>query len=169
MYVGVEPEAQTSRELKDKYGVFAYLVNATRHVGDATPNAHYRVELDGESLDFDASRVYVVNSGMMGSGLRITHSYAIDDGLLDCFLIDKNSYATIATAVVRFLDLPTAKATRAAPRWRTTSAACSTASASTARPRSTSPPVCLTTPRTDCAGRGCNFLATDAERSDSAS
>jgi diacylglycerol kinase (ATP) len=112
MYVGVEPEAQTSRELKDRYGVFAYLVNATRHVGDATPNAHYRVELDGESLEFDASRVYVVNSGMMGSGLRITHSYAVDDGLLDCFLIDKNSYATIATAVIRFLDLPTAEATR---------------------------------------------------------
>ncbi len=28
LYVGVEPEEQTSRELKDRYGVFAYLVNA---------------------------------------------------------------------------------------------------------------------------------------------
>ena len=30
----------------------------------------------------------MVNSGMTGSGLRITHGYAIDDGLLDCFALD---------------------------------------------------------------------------------
>ncbi len=68
--------------------------------------------MDGESLEFDASRVYVVNSGMMGTGLRITHSYAVDDGLLDCFLIDKHSLATMAAAAIRFLDLPMAKARR---------------------------------------------------------
>ena len=27
LYVGVEPEEQTSREMKDRYGVFAYAVN----------------------------------------------------------------------------------------------------------------------------------------------
>ena len=27
LYVGIEPEEQTSRELKDRYGVFGYLVN----------------------------------------------------------------------------------------------------------------------------------------------
>ena len=47
LYIGVEPEEQTSRELKDKYGVFAYLVNATQHAGD-TKAVGYRVELDGE-------------------------------------------------------------------------------------------------------------------------
>ena len=112
MYVGVEPEEQTSRESKDRYGVFAYLVNATRHAGEATDNAQYHVDVDGESLEFGASRVYVINSGMMGTGLRITHSYAIDDGLLDAFLIDKHSLATMATAVIRFLDLPMAEARR---------------------------------------------------------
>ena len=85
LYVGVEREEQTSRELKDKYGVFAYLVNATQHAGE-TKVVRYRVGLDGEHVEFEASKVYVVNSGMMGTGLRITHSYAVDDGLLDCFL-----------------------------------------------------------------------------------
>ncbi len=28
LYIGVEPEEQTSRELKDRYGVFAYAVSA---------------------------------------------------------------------------------------------------------------------------------------------
>ena len=52
LYVGVEPEEQTSRELKDRYGVFAYAVNAAHHAGQTT-TVHYRAELDGESFEFD--------------------------------------------------------------------------------------------------------------------
>ena len=41
LYVGVEPEEQTSRELKDKYGVFAYLGQCgrarARHDGHPLP------------------------------------------------------------------------------------------------------------------------------------
>ncbi len=111
LYVGVEPEEQTSRDQKDRYGVFAYLVNATRHTQD-TAAVHYRAELDGESIEFDATKVYVVNSGMMGTGLRITHSYAVDDGLLDCFRIDQHDYATMVAAAVRFLDLPMSNLTK---------------------------------------------------------
>ena len=111
MYVGVEREEQTSRELKDKYGVFAYLVNATQHAGE-TKVVGYRVGLDGETFEFEASKVYVVNSGMMGTGLRITHSYAVDDGLFDCFLVDKRDLSTLTAAAVRFLNLPQAKVSR---------------------------------------------------------
>ena len=87
--------------------MFAYLVNAAGHARGTTA-VHYRAEVDGESIEFDATKVYVVNSGMMGTGLQITHSYAIDDGLLDCFRIDQHDYATIAAAAIRFLDLPMA-------------------------------------------------------------
>jgi YegS/Rv2252/BmrU family lipid kinase len=111
LYVGIEPEEQTSRELKDKYGVFGYLVNAAHHVGKTTA-VHYRTVLDGESFEFDASKVYVVNSGMMGTGLQITHSYAIDDGLVDCFLVDMHDLATVSAAAIRFLDLPNSNVTR---------------------------------------------------------
>ncbi len=111
LYVGVEPEEQTSREEKDKYGVFAYLVNAAHHAGDTTA-VHYHAELDGETFEFGATKLYVVNSGMMGTGLKITHSYAVDDGLLDCFFVDKHDVKTIAAAAIRFLDLPKAKVTR---------------------------------------------------------
>ena len=111
LYVGVEPEEQTSREDKDRYGVFAYLVNAAHHAGDSKP-VHYHTELDGESFEFDASKVYVVNSGMMGTGLQITHSYAVDDGLVDCFLIDKHDVGTMTAAAIRFLNLPKAEVTR---------------------------------------------------------
>ena len=53
LYVGVEPEEQTSRELKDKYGVFAYLVNAAQHAGEHE-GRRYRAELDGETVEFEA-------------------------------------------------------------------------------------------------------------------
>jgi diacylglycerol kinase (ATP) len=53
-----------------------------------------------------------VNSGMMGTGLRITHEYAVDDGLLDAFAIDGRTRDTIVAAASRFLDLHTASASR---------------------------------------------------------
>ncbi len=111
LYVGVEPDEQTSRELKDRYGVFAYLVNAASHARD-TAAVHYRTELDGNAFEFDAERVYVINSGMMGTGFKITQTYAIDDGLLDCFMIDRRAATTLAAAAVRLLDPPVVKATR---------------------------------------------------------
>ncbi len=118
LYVGVEPEEQTSRELKDKYGVFAYVANVAQQAKPAPP-VHYRAELDGESIEFEATKVYVVNSGMMGTGLKITNSYAVDDGLLDAFLIDRQDVATLAAAAIRLLDLPMAKATRYQRQCRT--------------------------------------------------
>ena len=60
------------------------------HARDTTA-VHYRTDLDGEAIEFDAERVYVINSGMMGTGLKITQTYAIDDGLLDCFMIDRRA------------------------------------------------------------------------------
>ena len=110
LYVGVEPEEQTSREMKDRYGVFAYAVNLA-HRGPAK-EVSYRAVVDGEPSEFHASRVYVVNSGMMGTGLRITHEYSVDDGLLDAFAIDGHTRDTIVAAASRFLDLHTASASR---------------------------------------------------------
>ena len=87
LYIGIEPEEQTSRELKDKYGVFAYAVAMAGQAQGQQP-IPLQVDVDGEALEFEASKIYVVNSGMMGTGLKITHTYSIDDGLLDCFVIE---------------------------------------------------------------------------------
>jgi len=105
LYVGVEPEEQTSREMKDKYGVFAYAVNMA---GRAKSDKHvqYRANLDGETGEFTGTKVYLVNSGMMGTGLRITHTYAVDDGLLDCFVVDPHNLDDVSAAAARFLTVP---------------------------------------------------------------
>ena len=110
LYIGIEPEEQTSRELKDRYGVFAYAVWLAQR-GPAR-EFQYHVEIDGEALEFQASKVYMVNSGMTGSGFKVTHGYAIDDGLLDCFVLDKANADTFIAAAARALDLHTACPTR---------------------------------------------------------
>ncbi len=111
MYVGVEPEEQTSREQKDKYGVFAYAVNMAHHRGDKK-RFQYSVELDGEHGQVEGSKVYIINSGMMGTGLKIEHTYSIDDGLLDCFVVDSDNLDTLKSATERFLDVKVAGASK---------------------------------------------------------
>ena len=106
LYVGTEPEEQTSREMKDKYGVFAYAVSMKNQVKDAKP-VKYSVDIDGAQVEFFAEKVYVVNSGMMGTGLKITSNYAIDDGLLDAFVLNAKDLATLKAAAERFLHLKT--------------------------------------------------------------
>ena len=109
LYVGIEPEEQTSREMKDKYGVFAYAISIAQR--RKTQNEiNYRITIDGETLEFQAVKVYVVNSGMTGSGFAITHTYAIDDGVLDAFFLDSADLNTMAAATSRFLHLDTKKA-----------------------------------------------------------
>jgi YegS/Rv2252/BmrU family lipid kinase len=110
-YIGIEPEEQTSREEKDKYGVFAYAVNMAHHRGEQQEHT-YKVRLDDETAEVRGTKVYLVNSGMMGTGLRITHTYAIDDGLLDCFVIDNHNLDTIRSAVARLAGVDTAAARR---------------------------------------------------------
>jgi diacylglycerol kinase family enzyme len=109
LYVGIEPEQQTSREMKDKYGVFAYAASMAQRSKTVKP-ADYHVTIDGRSGTFRAIKAYVINSGMMGTGLSVTHDYAIDDGLLDAFFIDTESMRTISGAVDRFLNLKTSAA-----------------------------------------------------------
>jgi diacylglycerol kinase family enzyme len=104
--VGIEPEEQTSRELKDKYGVMAYAVTIAKRSRNPT-TVHYRVVVDGDTLEFDAAKTYVVNSGMMGTGLQITQKYSIDDGLLDAYFLDSSNLDTLYAAADRFLHLNT--------------------------------------------------------------
>jgi diacylglycerol kinase (ATP) len=110
LYTGIDPEAQTSRELKDKYGLLAYAVALPQQLRNSQKLA-YRLTLDGERvIEMPAVKCYVVNSGRMGTGLTMAASVDPTDGLLDVFLLD-NSVASIAAAADRLMHLPTEQAT----------------------------------------------------------
>ena len=103
LYTGVEPEDQTSRELKDRYGVLAYAVTVRQQI-NATIQANYRLTIDGEVIELPGTRCYVVNSGATGSGIKLGPGFQADDGILDVFLLDRNMEAAKA-GLSRFLQL----------------------------------------------------------------
>lgn len=103
LYLGMEPEAQTSRDEKNRYGVLAYPLTLVQRPDSVQHK--YQVVADGESIAPTGTRIYIVNSGMTGSGLRVMANYSIDDGMLDAFMLDKQTIGTWASAGARFLDL----------------------------------------------------------------
>ena len=106
LYTGTEPEQQTSREMKDKYGPLAYFANMFQQANN--PEVLYRLTIDGEIHEMAAMRVYVVNSGQTKSGRSITGALsAPDDGLLEVFAINTHNLESLKAAAERFLDYET--------------------------------------------------------------
>ena len=105
LYVGIEPEQQTSREDKDRFGKLAYLVDAFRKARD-TPEVNFRVDVDGRSKDLSAMIMYVVNASTNGAGINIVGEVSsIDDGLMDAFILNMNDLDTIAGFADRVFNL----------------------------------------------------------------
>jgi len=106
LYTGTEPEQQTSREMKDKYGPMAYFVNMFQQANNQ--EVLYRLTIDGETYELPAMRVYVVNSGQTKSGRSITGARsAPDDGLLEVFAINTRNVESLKAAAERFLNYDT--------------------------------------------------------------
>ncbi len=107
LYVGIEPEEQTSRELKDKYGTFAYAVSLRDRL-KTKKDIQYRITIDGEVIETHASKVYVVNASQSGTGVSVTGDRSkSDDGLLEVFILDQANLKTLSAAADRMLNLHT--------------------------------------------------------------
>jgi diacylglycerol kinase family enzyme len=112
LYVGIEPEQQTSREDKDRYGKLAYVVDAYRKARDSK-EVNYRITLDGELFEIPAMVLYVVNAAKNGAGVSVAGDLSkIDDGLMDAFILNMNDLNTISGAVDRMMNLDTSDAQR---------------------------------------------------------
>jgi len=111
LYVGIEPEEQTSREDKNKYGTFAYAINAYKQGKSASEKpVTYRVTLDGKTSEFPAMKLYVINAAKAGTGISITGGYSKpDDGLVDVFVLDLHNLKTLSAATERMLNIRPAK------------------------------------------------------------
>ena len=114
LYVGIEPEEQTSREDKDKYGTLAYAINAFHRARDKKQKEfQYKIVIDGEEYNLPASKLYVVNAAKAGTGISVTGKISKpDDGLLEVFILDSKSLKSIVAAGERMIDLDTKTARR---------------------------------------------------------
>ena len=107
LYVGIEPEQQTSREDKDKYGTFAYSISAFHRLKEAK-EIQYKIWVDGKLYEVPAMKLYVVNSGKTGTGISVTGNFSsVDDGLLDVFILNLKNLRTLAGATERMINLST--------------------------------------------------------------
>ena len=114
LYIGIEPEEQTSRELKHRYGVFAYAVSAAGRVSGPR-GFRYQVDIDGEVLEFLATQVYMVNSGKTGRGSRSPTATPSTTGLRIVSSWTRPPWTRSSAAAARALDLHTDAARRLLP------------------------------------------------------
>jgi YegS/Rv2252/BmrU family lipid kinase len=105
LYAGIPPESQTSRDLKERYGLLAYAITLPKQVVGATESA-YRLTIDGQTIDVSGIKCYIVNSGRTGTGLSIDVDFSATDGFLDVFVVSRKPLS-IMSAQARFLKLPT--------------------------------------------------------------
>ena len=105
LYAGVPPESQTSRDLKERYGLLAYAITLPKQVVGAS-ESEFRLTIDGRVTKVSGIKCYIVNSGKTGTGLSIDVDFSVSDGILDVFVVSRNPLSIIA-AESRFLQLPT--------------------------------------------------------------
>lgn len=105
LFTGIEPEEQTSREEKDKYGTFAYLIRDINRLKTLQDIA-YKLTIDGEAIEVMGYKCYVVNSATAGTGLSISTQFSVDDGMLDVFMLSRDTKSAGA-ALERFFNLKT--------------------------------------------------------------
>jgi diacylglycerol kinase (ATP) len=108
LYVGVPPESQTSRDLKERYGLLAYAITLPKQVLRAS-ESEYRLTIDGHAVTVSGIKCYIVNSGRMGTGFTLDVDFSPADGLLDVFAVSRKPTSVMAFEA-RFLHLPTADA-----------------------------------------------------------
>ncbi len=108
-YEGIKIE-KASRAMKDRYGEFAYTVAGVDALREVKP-ATYRVDMDGETLTFEAVNLLVTNAGNFGVPGRTRSSrISVSDGLLDVLTVHDASLTTLASLLVKTLKEPKSNA-----------------------------------------------------------
>lgn len=108
LFTGIEPEEQTSREDKNKYGTLAYLGRDIRRLSELQ-DIRYTLKIDDEEIEVMGYKCYVVNSARAGTGLAISENFKVDDGMLDVFMLATDRKSSSA-ALNRFFNLQNEKA-----------------------------------------------------------
>ena len=100
LYTGIEPDEQTSRQMKDKYGVFAYAISGLKR-RTTRKLINYEIEIDSKKVQVTGLKLYIVNSASTGVKIPIGHSLPTD-GILDVFLLDEkiSSYLAVAERTI---------------------------------------------------------------------
>jgi len=95
--VGLEAQMveSTTRELKDRYGIFAYLMSAVQNLRQPSV-VHFQMTLDGKEVGIEGVTCIVANSGNLGlTGLKLLPTVDISDGQLDVIVLQQANLAAL--------------------------------------------------------------------------
>lgn len=99
----VEVTRRASREMKDRFGVLAYLISMVQLLDQPQIERYYLV-IDGEEVTCEGLWLMIANVGDVGRlNLSLPAPVKIDDGLLDVFVV--SSALTMAVGVTPLKDL----------------------------------------------------------------
>ncbi|MCP4168280.1 MAG: diacylglycerol kinase family lipid kinase [Chloroflexi bacterium] len=94
-----------TRELKDRFGAFAYSISALQSVKNPT-QASYHMTLDGRQINAQGITCIIANSGNMGvPGLKLAKNVSVSDGLLDVFMIKDRGFFSIFSSAASIIDV----------------------------------------------------------------
>lgn len=106
LWVGMEPDQDADRALKNRLGIFAYGAALAKNLELLQPTT-YRLTVDDVPLHVQCRALFVVNSSLADMGLPIGPEYALDDGLLHLFLLSSGARDLLAAGATA-LRLPVA-------------------------------------------------------------
>jgi diacylglycerol kinase (ATP) len=96
-----------NRKLKNKFGIMAYTIAGLKALAKTKP-AHYRITLDGRSVEVDGLTCLVDNAGNMGvSGISPAKNISISDGWLDVLLIIDSSFSNLVDLGYSLVEMKT--------------------------------------------------------------
>jgi YegS/Rv2252/BmrU family lipid kinase len=91
-YAGLSAQDAASREKKDKYGQLAYIQASLKFITQQPPT-HFRLTVDGETIESTALICFILNAGSIGGVLGISlppvGDVSISDGYLDLYAVTK--------------------------------------------------------------------------------
>jgi len=89
---------EADREAKDRSGMFAYVLAALKTLSNPTM-AHYRLTLDGETVEADGINCMITNFGSIGVGaIKLSHTIDVSDGLLDIIIFRDANVGSLLSA-----------------------------------------------------------------------
>jgi YegS/Rv2252/BmrU family lipid kinase len=96
---------QTSREMKDRLGVLAYLLTFARTVAEAPQKTAYQLTVDGQAYETRGAACVITNISSIGTlGLNLGENVRYDDGRLDVFVLS-NDFFSIVSAAASVVEL----------------------------------------------------------------
>ena len=108
--IGLEAQMveTTTREAKDRYGIFAYLFSAVQNLRQPEI-IKFKMNLDGEEIIAEGVTCLVANSGSLGlTGARLMPTVQINDGLLDVIILQQANLSALVEVLGTVFGLRTA-------------------------------------------------------------